>query len=122
MLDYRACAFGWLGEVGEQPVDWCCGGVFDGGAELVFFAVAVPVPGGAPDAVEVPAEAAEDLLAEPVPVAGDFGGVVLVAVAFDAEGVDARVIGVADADVDAVSGGADLRGELVSPGPDHVDD
>ena len=103
-------------------MDWCCDGVFDGGAELVFFAVPVPVPGGAPDAVEVPAEAAEDFLAEPVPVAGDFGGVVLVAVAFDAKGVDAGVIGVADADVDAVSGGADLRGELVSPGPDDADD
>ena len=103
-------------------MDWCRDGVFDGGAELVFFAVAVPVPGGAPDAVEVPAEAAEDFLAEPVPVTGDSGGVVLVAVAFDAEGVDAGVIGVADADVDAVSGGADLRGELVSPGPDDADD
>ena len=60
----------------------------------MFFAVAVAVPGGAPDAVQVPAEAAEDFLAEPVAVAGDFGGVVLVAVAFDAERVDAGVAGV----------------------------
>ena len=96
--------------------------MFDGGAELAFFAVPVPVPGGAPDAVEVPAEAAEDFLAEPVPVAGDFGGVVLVAVTFDAKSIDAGLIGVLDADVDAISGGADLRGELVSPGPDDADD
>lgn len=54
--------------------------------------------------------------------AGGFGRVVLVAVAFDAKGVDTGVTGVADADIDAVSGGADLRGELVSPGPDDVDD
>jgi hypothetical protein len=121
-LDDGAAAEVRLGDVGEQAVDWGCNGVFDDGAELAFFAVAVAIPGGAPDAVEVPAEAAEDFLAEPVAVAGDFGGVVLVAIAFDAEGVDAGVVGVADADVDAVSGGADLRGELVSPGVDDADD
>ena len=70
--------------------------------------------------MQVPAQAAEDLLAQPVAVAGDFGGVVLVAVAFDAEREDARMAGVPDADVDPVPGGADLRCDLVSPGADDA--
>ena len=113
---------GLLGDVSEQPVDWCCDGMFGSGAELAFLAVPVSVPGRAPDAVEVPAEATEDFLAEPIPVAGDFGGVVLVAVTLDAKSIDAGLIGVVNANVDAISSGADLRGELVPPRPDDTDD
>jgi hypothetical protein len=72
--------------------------------------------------VQVPAQVTEHFLADPVAVAGGPGGVVLVAVTFDAQGVDAGMAGVVDADVDAVPGGADLGGERVSPGTDDADD
>src|SRR5215831_5024351 len=105
-----------------QAVDGRGHPALDRGLEPAFFAGAVPVPGGAPDAVQVPAQVAEYLLAEPVTVAGGPGGVVLVAVAFDAQRVHAGVAGVVDADVDAVPGGADPGGEPVPPGADDADD
>src|SRR5262249_51507126 len=86
--------------------------------EPTLLAVAVAVPRRAPDAVQVPAQVAEYLLAEPVAIAGGFGRAVLVAVAFDAQGVHARVAGVVDADVDAVPGGADPWRKAVSPRAD----
>src|SRR5215510_5612995 len=51
--------------------------VLDRRHEPAFLAVAVSVPRRAPDAVQVPAQVAEYLLAEPVAVAGGLGGVVL---------------------------------------------
>src|SRR5262249_40041947 len=105
-----------------QAVDGRGPRVLDRGGEPAFLARTVAVPGGAPDAVQVPAQVAEHLLAEPVAVAGGPGRVVLVAVTFDAQGVHAGMAGVVDADVDAVPGGADLRGKHVSPGADDVDD
>ena len=111
-----------LGGAAGHAVVWCGHRVLDRRQEPAFFTVAVVVPRCAPNAVQVPTQVPEHLLTKPVAVAGGPGGVVLVAVAFDAEGVHAGMAGVVDADVDAVPGGADPRGEAVSPGADDLDD
>ena len=71
--------------------------------------------GAAPYAVDLPAEPLEDFLTEPVAVASDLGGVVHPPVTFDAQRKPSGQGGVLDADVYAVTGGADLRDGLVAP-------
>jgi hypothetical protein len=89
----------------------------DGPAQALLLAVAVAVPGGAPDSVEAPVKPTQDLVAEPVAVAGDLGGVVHESVTLHAKHVYAGMVGVVDADVDPIAGCADLGRDLVAPGP-----
>src|SRR5690606_8955577 len=88
----------------------------------IFFLMAISVPSGAPDAVKGPPEARKHLVPESIPVACGGGRVVLVAVAFNAEGEGAGLGGVSYADVDTEAGGSDLGLNDVAPGlycPDH---
>src|ERR1700722_14987299 len=94
---------------GQQAGHRDDGGLLDGGAESGFGPVAVAVPGGAPDPVQPPAEAAQYLLAQPVPVAGGAGRMVLIAVAFHAEAEGPRLARVLHPDVDPVPGGPHLE-------------
>ena len=97
------------------------GGV-DRVAQAAFFSRAVAVPAWAPDAVQFPAETPEDGFAEAVAVARDAGGVIHGSVAFDADEVPAGMLGVSDGEVDPVTGGADLRKHVVTPGAQRPQD
>src|SRR6185436_7534040 len=75
--------------------------------------LAVAEPVGAPDAVKLPAEAAQDGLAQPVAVARPPGIMVVGAVALDAEKITAGRRRVDDRKVDPVPAASDLGFDLV---------
>ena len=79
-------------------------------------------PVGGPEVLAVPAEAFEDGLAEFVAIAGGGGGAVGGSVAFDAEEVAARIVGMKDGEIDAVAGAADLAMDFVAVGAQGVFD
>src|SRR5690606_14808042 len=81
---------------------------------------AVAVPVGAPDAVQIPAEAAQYLLPQAVPVPCGLGRVVHGAVALDAQREPAGERGMADRHVDPVAAHADLRLDVVAPACEDV--
>src|SRR5690606_22640721 len=78
-------------------------GGFDRFAETGLRLRAVAVPVGAPDAVQIPAEAAQYLLPQAVPVPCGLGRVVPGAVALDAQREPAGERGLADRDVAPVA-------------------
>jgi hypothetical protein len=95
---------------------------FDGGTQPLLFVEPVSIPGGSPDPVELPPESTQDLVTQPVAIAGGWRRVVLVAIAFDPESEYTWASGMSDPDVDAESCGADLRLDGVAPRKDRFDD
>src|SRR5205085_5570952 len=84
--------------------------------------IAEPVRG--PDAVHLPAEPLEHLLAQPVAIAGGLGRVVRGSVALDREQVAPRMLRVHHGEVEMVTGDADLRVHVIpvrAEGARHLD-
>src|SRR5690606_40351067 len=86
----------------------------------IAFAVHEPVRG--PDAVEPPAEAFEDLLAQAVTIPSRRGGVVGRSVTLDREDETPRLLRVLRNQVDAVTRASVLRDERHPMSPEHVRD
>ncbi|MBZ0232290.1 MAG: DNA2/NAM7 family helicase, partial [Deltaproteobacteria bacterium] len=80
----------------------------DGVVEAGRLLLGVVPPVERPDAVEAPAEVAEDVRAEPIAIARGVGARVRRAVGLDAEDVATGVVGIDDGEIDAVAGAADL--------------
>ncbi len=109
---------GWRWEGG-----WVCGlgwgvgaGVLDGGGDGVELLAGALEPIEAPDAVEVPSVVLEDGVTEAVAGAGEAGGLVVGAVALEAEEVVAGAGGIGDGEVDEEAGDAEAWGGVMVEG------
>ena len=82
---------------------------------------AIPVPSGAPDSVQPPAESFKDFLPQPVPVTCNEARVIGRSIAFDSERPRSRAFRVCDRHVDPVAEVTDLRLNDKSPTTDRLE-
>src|SRR6056297_2917186 len=96
----------------------CLERCIDGLPQPLHLGAGVIEPVRRPDSMEPPAQPLEDLLAQPIPVPARLGGMIARAIALHAEDETIRPVGMPNAEIDPIAGGAHLRDNLATKGLD----